>query len=90
EGAKAALIGANGSGKTTLLRIIAGDLAAHSGAVSRGGSLGVMRQFIAREGDQVRDLLLSVADPRIRRAAAAVDTAEAVLGSGTDTKAQMA
>ncbi|MFD7380932.1 ATP-binding cassette domain-containing protein [Streptomyces anulatus] len=90
EGAKAALIGANGSGKTTLLRIIAGDLAAHGGAVSRGGSLGVMRQFIAREGDQVRDLLLSVADPRIHRAAAAVDTAEAVLGSGTDTKAQMA
>ncbi|MFJ9508097.1 ATP-binding cassette domain-containing protein [Streptomyces anulatus] len=90
EGAKAALIGANGSGKTTLLRIIAGDLAAHGGAVSRGGSLGVMRQFIAREGDQVRDLLLSVADPRIRRAAAAVDTAEAMLGSSTDTKAQMA
>ncbi|MFF2231253.1 ATP-binding cassette domain-containing protein [Streptomyces anulatus] len=90
EGAKAALIGANGSGKTTLLRIIAGDLAAHGGAVSRGGSLGVMRQFIAREGDQVRDLLLSVANPRIRRAAAAVDTAEAILGSSTDTKAQMA
>ncbi|MFH8402559.1 ATP-binding cassette domain-containing protein [Streptomyces anulatus] len=90
EGTKAALIGANGSGKTTLLRIIAGDLAAHGGAVSRGGSLGVMRQFIAREGDQVRDLLLSVADPRVRRAAAAVDTAEAVLGSSTDTKAQMA
>ncbi|MFI0756848.1 ATP-binding cassette domain-containing protein [Streptomyces anulatus] len=90
EGAKAALIGANGSGKTTLLRIIAGDLAAHGGAVSRGGSLGVMRQFIAREGDQVRDLLLSVADPRIRRAAAAVDTAEAILGSSMDTKAQMA
>lgn len=90
EGTKAALIGANGSGKTTLLRIIAGDLAAHGGAVSRGGSLGAMRQFIAREGDQVRDLLLSVADPRIRRAAAAVDTAEAVLGSSTDTKAQMA
>ncbi|MEV3894854.1 ATP-binding cassette domain-containing protein [Streptomyces anulatus] len=90
EGAKAALIGANGSGKTTLLRIIAGDLAAHGGAVSRGGSLGAMRQFIAREGDQVRDLLLSVADPRIRHAAAAVDTAEAVLGSSTDTKAQMA
>ncbi|MFE1365652.1 ATP-binding cassette domain-containing protein [Streptomyces anulatus] len=90
EGAKAALIGANGSGKTTLLRIIAGDLAAHGGAVSRGGSLGVMRQFIAQEGDQVRDLLLSVADPRIRRAAAAVDTTEAVLGSSTDTEAQMA
>ncbi|MFJ6811623.1 ATP-binding cassette domain-containing protein [Streptomyces anulatus] len=90
EGAKAALIGANGSGKTTLLRIIAGDLAARGGAVSRGGSLGVMRQLIAREGDQVRDLLLSVADPRIRQAAAAVDTAEAALGASTDTEAQMA
>ncbi|MFH9398001.1 ATP-binding cassette domain-containing protein [Streptomyces sp. NPDC017413] len=89
-GAKAALIGANGSGKTTLLRIIAGDLAAHSGAVSRGGSLGVMRQFIARDGDRVRDLLLSVADPRIRRAAAAVDAAEAALESSGDTKAQLA
>lgn len=89
EGTKAALIGANGSGKTTLLRIIAGDLTAHGGAVSRGGNLGVMRQFIARESDQVRDLLLSVADPRIRRAAAAVDTAEAALGSSTDTEAQM-
>ncbi|MFF8505183.1 ATP-binding cassette domain-containing protein [Streptomyces anulatus] len=90
EGAKVALIGANGSGKTTLLRIIAGDLAAHSGAVSRGGSLGIMRQFIAREGDRVRDLLLSVADPRIRRAAAAVDAAEAALESSGDTKTQMA
>ncbi|MEV7660110.1 ATP-binding cassette domain-containing protein [Streptomyces anulatus] len=89
EGTKAALIGANGSGKTTLLRIIAGDLTAHGGAVSRGGNLGVMRQFIARESDQVRDLLLSVADPRIRRAAAAVDTAEAALRSSTDTEAQM-
>ncbi|NEA18269.1 ATP-binding cassette domain-containing protein [Streptomyces halstedii] len=90
EGAKAALIGANGSGKTTLLRIIAGDLAAHGGAVSRGGSLGIMGQFIAREGDQVRDLLLSVTDPRIRRAATAVDTAEAAMESSGDTKAQMA
>lgn len=90
EGDKVALIGANGSGKTTLLRIIAGDLAAHSGAVSRGGSLGIMRQFIAREGDRVRDLLLSVADPRIRRAAVAVDAAEAVLGASGGTEAQMA
>ncbi|MFE7523389.1 ATP-binding cassette domain-containing protein [Streptomyces halstedii] len=90
EGVKAALIGANGSGKTTLLRIIAGDLAAHGGAVSRGGSLGIMGQFIAREGDQVRDLLLSVTDPRIRRAATAVDTAEAAMESSGDTKAQMA
>ncbi|MFG2289669.1 ATP-binding cassette domain-containing protein [Streptomyces sp. NPDC048595] len=90
EGAKAALIGANGSGKTTLLRMIAGDLAPHGGAVNRSGSLGVMRQFTAREGDQVRDLLLSVADPRIRRAAATVDKAEAAMEASGDTAAQMA
>lgn len=90
EGAKVALIGANGSGKTTLFRIIAGDLAPHGGAVSRGGSLGVMRQFVAREGDQVRDLLLSVTDPRIRRAAAAVNAAEAAMEEDGGTKAQMA
>ncbi|MFI5804964.1 ATP-binding cassette domain-containing protein [Streptomyces sp. NPDC051561] len=95
EGAKAALIGANGSGKTTLLRMIAGDLAPHGGAVKRSGSLGVMRQFVAREGDQVRDLLLSVADPRVRGAAATVDAAEAAMESaapesGGDTAAQLA
>ena len=46
EGAKVALVGANGAGKTTLLRIVAGELAAHSGAVTRSGGLGVMRQFV--------------------------------------------
>ncbi|MGL5819702.1 MAG: ABC-F family ATP-binding cassette domain-containing protein [Phycicoccus sp.] len=46
DGAKVALVGPNGVGKTTLLRILAGDLAAHEGAVTRSGGLGVMRQFI--------------------------------------------
>lgn len=90
EGTTAALVGANGSGKTTLLRIIAGDLAPHGGAVNRGGSLGFMRQFVAREGDTVRDLLLSVADPRLREAAATVDAAEAAMAAQDDTSAQMA
>ena len=46
EGAKVALIGPNGTGKTTLGRIIAGDLVAHEGAVTRSGGLGVMRQAV--------------------------------------------
>ena len=46
EGARIALVGPNGSGKTTLSRIISGDRAAHSGAGTRSGGLGVMRQFI--------------------------------------------
>ena len=63
EGAKVALIGPNGTGKTTLTRIIAGDLDAHDGAVTRSGGLGVMRQFIGKVRDEstVRDLLVSVA-----------------------------
>ncbi len=39
EGAKVALIGPNGTGKTTLLRILAGDLTASDGAVTRSGGL---------------------------------------------------
>ena len=51
EGAVVALVGPNGSGKTTLLRIIAGDLSATTGSVSRSGGLGVMRQFIGNIRD---------------------------------------
>ncbi|QBS40944.1 ABC-F family ATP-binding cassette domain-containing protein [Nocardia sp. CS682] len=89
EGAKVALIGANGSGKTSLLRIIAGDLTPSAGAVTRSGSLGVMRQFIARDDADVRDLLLSVAPPRLRRAAATVAAAEAKMLARNDIDTQM-
>jgi sulfate-transporting ATPase len=50
EGAKVALVGPNGAGKTTLLRMVAGDLPIKTGAVSRFGGLGVMRQFIGQLG----------------------------------------
>ncbi|MBB5788161.1 ATP-binding cassette domain-containing protein [Jiangella mangrovi] len=89
DGAKVALVGANGSGKTTLLRIVAGDLAAHGGAVTRSGGLGVMRQFVARDAQDVRDLLLSVAPPRVRAAAAAVDAAELAMMDRDDEPTQM-
>ena len=78
EGAKVALIGANGTGKTTLLRILAGELVAGDGVVTGSGGLGVMRQFVGsvRDDSTVRDLLVSVAPPQIRAAAAALDDAE--------------
>src|SRR3954452_1280542 len=81
DGATVALVGPNGTGKTTLLRIIAGDLAAHGGAVTRSGGLGVMRQFVGqlRDHSTVRDLLLSVAPPRVRDAAAEVDDTELLM-----------
>ncbi|MFI9509711.1 ABC-F family ATP-binding cassette domain-containing protein [Nocardia sp. NPDC052566] len=92
EGVKAALVGPNGTGKTTLIRIIAGDITADDGAVTRSGSLGVMRQFIGQVRDEstVRDLLLSVASPAIRQAAAALDAAENALIEQDEERTQLA
>jgi len=92
EGAKVALVGPNGTGKTTLLRIVAGDLPAQAGAVTRSGGLGVMRQFIGSVDDDstVRDLLLTVAPAPIRAAAAAVDRAEVAMMDRDDEPAQLA
>jgi len=87
-GERVALIGANGAGKSTLLQIAAGDLRPESGAVSRIGSLGVMRQFIT--GDTVRGLLLSVAPPAIRDAAARLARTEAAMADRSTTQSQMA
>jgi ATPase subunit of ABC transporter with duplicated ATPase domains len=92
EGAKVALIGPNGTGKTTLTRIIAGDIAAHEGAVTRSGGLGVMRQFIGKVRDDttVRDLLVSVAPDRIRAAAEEVDRSELLMMERDSEDDQMA
>ncbi|MFH9869189.1 ABC-F family ATP-binding cassette domain-containing protein [Streptomyces lydicus] len=94
EGASMALVGANGAGKTTLLRLLAGELEPHGGTVAVSGGLGVMPQFVGsvRDDRTVRDLLVSVAQPRIRDAAAAVDAAELALmtAEADDEAAQMA
>ncbi|MDX3236057.1 ATP-binding cassette domain-containing protein [Streptomyces sp. ME03-5709C] len=92
EGAAVALVGANGAGKTTLLRLIAGELKPHGGTVTVSGGLGVMPQFVGsvRDDRTVRDLLVSVAPPRIREAAAAVDAAELEIMAQDDEAAQLA
>ncbi|MGH3316379.1 MAG: ATP-binding cassette domain-containing protein, partial [Nocardioidaceae bacterium] len=94
DGAKVALVGANGAGKTTLLRLVTGDLQTHAGTVTRTGGLGVMRQMVAQisgsEGEwTVRDLLLSVAPPRARRAAEHVDRIELLMMERDDEPTQM-
>ncbi len=92
EGAKVALVGANGAGKTTLLRIVMGDLDATSGSVTISGGLGVMRQFVGsvRDESTIRDLLLSVAPPRIREAGAGLEAAELAMMERDDEPAQLA
>ncbi|WP_066904733.1 ABC-F family ATP-binding cassette domain-containing protein [Millisia brevis] len=89
EGAKVALVGANGAGKTTLLRIVTGEISPHDGTVVRSGGLGVMRQMVAAGSQTVRDLLLSVAPPRVRAAAEAVDAVELELMDNDDDATQM-
>jgi ATPase subunit of ABC transporter with duplicated ATPase domains len=91
DGAVVALVGANGAGKTTLMRIVAGDVDAVEGSVSRSGGLGVMRQFIGsvRDESTVRDLLVSVAPPRVRDAAVEMASAELLMMEHDDEKTQM-
>jgi ATPase subunit of ABC transporter with duplicated ATPase domains len=91
EGVTAALVGPNGAGKTTLLRLIAGDLAPQSGTVAHSGGIGVMRQFIGsmRDDSSVHDLLLSLAPPRVREAAAAVEAAELAMMERDDEPTQL-
>ncbi len=88
DGVKAALVGPNGAGKTTLIKLIAGDLRPLEGTVATSGGLGVMRQFIGgiRDDRTVRDLLLSVAPPRVREAAARLDRAELAMMEADDEK----
>ncbi len=92
DGAKVALVGANGAGKTTLMRLVSGDLDPQDGAVGRSGGLGVMRQFIGQVRDEstVRDLLVSVAPPRVRAAALALEKAELAMMDSDDEATQMA
>jgi ATPase subunit of ABC transporter with duplicated ATPase domains len=91
DGVVAALVGPNGAGKTSLMGLVSGDFTVQSGTVSSSGGLGVMRQFIGgiRDKSTVRDLLLSVAPPRVRAAAERLDAAELVMMERDDEPAQM-
>ncbi|GAB3542700.1 ATP-binding cassette domain-containing protein [Arthrobacter tecti] len=91
EGHKTALIGPNGTGKTTLLRIVAGDITADEGAITRSGPMGIMRQFVGQVRDEstVRDLLVSAAPPALAAAAKRIDDAELAMMEHDDEPTQM-
>ncbi|MEY3696377.1 MAG: hypothetical protein RJA41_27, partial [Actinomycetota bacterium] len=70
DGSVAALVGANGCGKSTLMKFVSGEWTPHEGSIVCSGSVAVMPQFIGHMTDgTVRDLLLTVAPERIRKAA---------------------
>jgi ATPase subunit of ABC transporter with duplicated ATPase domains len=70
DGAVAALVGANGSGKSTLMKFVSDEWRPHEGSIVCSGSVAVMPQFIGHmTNGTVRDLLLTVAPERIRKAA---------------------
>ncbi|WP_020520450.1 ABC-F family ATP-binding cassette domain-containing protein [Catelliglobosispora koreensis] len=91
EGAKVALVGPNGAGKTTLLRMVAGDLPVRTGAVSRFGGLGVMRQFIGMVADEttLAELAFSLMEPALRQAGERLVKAEHAMHASGSEKDQL-
>ncbi|HEY2441054.1 MAG TPA: ATP-binding cassette domain-containing protein, partial [Solirubrobacteraceae bacterium] len=84
------LVGRNGVGKSTLLKILAGLLSPDDGGFSVGGAIGYMPQDVgvgAGDGEgegegTVREMLLSLAPPAMRRAGESVLELEARLAAG--------
>ena len=91
DGTVAALVGPNGAGKTTLLRLVAGDIEAQDGTVSRSGGLGVMRQFIGSSATTraSSDLLSRRRRRRVRAAGADLDAAELAMMETDDEPTQL-
>ncbi|MEF3129953.1 ABC-F family ATP-binding cassette domain-containing protein [Rhizobium sp. 268] len=72
------LVGRNGVGKTTLLKLVSGDAKPHSGTVSVGGSLGILRQNVQVASHETIADLFGVAGPLavLQRAEAGEATAD--------------
>jgi ATPase subunit of ABC transporter with duplicated ATPase domains len=78
------LVGRNGVGKSTLLKILAGLLEPDDGGFSLDGLAGYMAQDVGvgDGGGTVRQMLLALSPPALRRAGASVLALEARLAAG--------
>ncbi len=85
-GEHAALVGANGVGKSTILRILSGELEADAGEFSTRGTVLTMTQDVgmSQPTDTLREMLIEVAPPQLRRAGRVLVAAEKALHSGAD------
>ena len=90
-GEHAALVGVNGVGKSTVLKVLAGELEADDGEFAIGGTMLAMAQDVgmAAPDTTVREMLLGVAPPALRRCGLHLIAAEREMAGG-DTDAAMA
>lgn len=84
-GSRLAIVGENGRGKTTLLHVLAGTLQPDSGSVHRSGTLALVEQAMAVDGDRtVGDLVAEAIAPSLA-ALSALEEAAAALAEGGDS-----
>ncbi|MBY3135111.1 ABC-F family ATP-binding cassette domain-containing protein [Rhizobium laguerreae] len=86
------LVGRNGVGKTTLLKLVSGEIQPHSGTVSVGGSLGVLRQNVQVTPKETIADLFGVTDALaiLRRAEAGEATTDELASADWMLKARIA
>ena len=90
-GEVAVLIGPNGVGKSTLVDLASGARKPAAGSMRVQGGLAVMPQFIGsvRDSSTVRDLLVMVTPPPVRRAVEEIRAAERVMSERGDERSQV-